>query len=591
MSTRAFGSDRAELNPWYPRLLGTRGAIACEHYLAAQAGADVLKSGGNAVDAAVCATFVEGVVNPQMHTIGGECPMLIYMAKSGKVVAVNGNTAAPELATVEVLRSRGYTEVHAEGILAAGVPAAFGALLFALAEFGRLAFEDVIAAALSLARDGFPVHRGLVQQPRFGIQDLENQFRAHWPASAALYLPDGQVPEEGQILRNPALADLFETLVNAEQSAPGSRQCKLQAVMDMFYRGDVASEIDAFSRAQDGLLRRTDMEYFDTCLESPVSLDFYHSKIFKCGPWNQGPVILQALAILKNFNLAAMGHNSADYLHVLIETVKLAFADREQYYGDPQYVEVPLAGLLSEEYARQRAALIHPTCANSELRPGDPLNNHAVLSVAQRLGGEAWGPGTVHVDVIDAEGNMVAFTPSGAWIRSSEVIAALGFPLTSRLMTFYLQPAHHPNLLAPFRQPRTTISPSLAFQNGRPWMVFGSMGGDQQDQWQLQFLLNRVLFNMSIQEAIESPKFSSEHFPGFFAPHDFFPNRVRIEPRIAQPTLDELGRRGHDLEIAADWTEGYLLAAGRDPDSGVLEAGCDPRGTRGEVFPAFALCW
>lgn len=590
-STRAFGSDGAELNPWYPRLLGTRGAIACEHYLAAQTGADILKSGGNAIDAAVGATFVEGVVNPHMYTLGGECPMLIYLAKSGKVVAVNGNTAAPGLATVEALRRRGYTEVPAEGILAAGVPAAFGALLFALSEFGRLAFEDVITSALYLARNGFPVHRGLIHQPRFGIHDLQTQFRHQWSASAALYLPDDQVPEEGQILRNPALADLFDALVNTEQSTSGKRRQKLQAVRDAFYRGDVASEIDRFSCAHAGLLRRADMERFETRLEKPVSLDFYHSSVFKCGPWNQGPVMLQALAILKHFNLAALGHNSADYLHTLIETVKLAFADREQYYADPHYVEVPLVQLLSDKYAKLRSTLIDSVCANSEIRPGDPLNGRSVLPVTQRLGGEAWGPGTVHVDVIDGHGNMVAFTPSGAWIKSSEVIPALGFPLTARLMTFYLEPAHHPNLLAPFKRPRTTISPSLAFHNGRPWMVFGSMGGDQQDQWQLQFLLNRVLFNMSIQKAIEAPKFSSEHFPGFFAPHDFFPNRVRIEPRIARTVLNELTRRGHELEVAVDWTEGYLLAAGRDPDTGVLEAGCDPRGTKGDVFPAYALCW
>jgi gamma-glutamyltranspeptidase/glutathione hydrolase len=202
-----------------------------------------------------------------------------------------------------------------------------------------------------------------------------------------------------------------------------------------------------------------------------------------------------------------------------------------------------------------------------------------------------WGHGTVHVDVIDSEGNMVAATPSGAWIKSAEVIPALGFPLGNRLMTFYLEPEHHPNRVAPFKRPRTTISPSLALRGDKPWMVFGSMGGDQQDQWQLQFYLNRVLFGMTIQQAIEAPKLSSENFPGFFAPHDRFPNRVRIEPRVGGAVLQELEKLGHDIEVATDWSEGYLLAASYDPDTGVLEAGSDPRGPKGDVFQSSAMCW
>jgi gamma-glutamyltranspeptidase/glutathione hydrolase len=246
--------------------------------------------------------------------------------------------------------------------------------------------------------------------------------------------------------------------------------------------------------------------------------------------------------------------------------------------------------LLSKDYGRRRAALIDPARADPELRPGDPERGEPLLPAAKRLGGHAWGAGTVHVDAIDRRGTFCAFTPSGAWLKSQEVIPALGFPLGNRLMTFYLEPAHHPNRVAPFKRPRTTISPSLAFRRGEPWMAFGSMGGDMQDQWQLQFFLNRVVFGMTIQEAIEAPKFSSEHFPGFFAPHDFIKNRVRIEPRVAPAVRDELTRRGHDLEIAGDWTEGYLLAAERH-ENGLLEAGCDPRGGKSDVFPAFALCW
>ncbi len=591
MSTRQYGTDDTEGNPYFPRLLGTRGAVTAQHYLAAQAGADVLKAGGNAVDGAVAATLVEGVVNPNMHTIGGECPMLIHMAGSGKVVCVNGNMAAPGLATPQAFYERGLDGVATEGILAAGVPAVFGALITALMHFGTRSFAEVVAPALAVAQEGFPVHKGLIRQPRYGIAALAEKFRAQWPGSAALYLPGGEVPAEGQLLKNPALADTFDTLAAAGKSAGGDRRAGLQAVRDMFYRGDIAAEIDMYSRKHDGLLRRSDLERFETRLEEPAALDYRDTTVFKCGPWNQGPVMLQALAILENFDLKAMGHHSADYLHTLVETVKLAYADREQYYGDPEQVRVPLAGLLSKDYARRRAGLIDMAAANPELRPGNPEAGEALLPAGERLGGKSWGDGTVHVDVIDKAGNMVAFTPSGAWLKTAEVMPALGFPLGNRLETFYIGPAHHPNVVAPFKRPRTTISPSLVFRGGRPWLVFGSMGGDQQDQWQLQFLLNMADFGMTVQAAIEAPKFSSEHFPRFFAPHDFITNRLRIEPMVNEDVRKELAARGHDLEIAGNWSEGYLLAAAQDAQTGLLEAGCDPRAEKSEVFPSCALCW
>jgi gamma-glutamyltranspeptidase/glutathione hydrolase len=268
--------------------------------------------------------------------------------------------------------------------------------------------------------------------------------------------------------------------------------------------------------------------------------------------------------------------------------MKLAFADREQFYGDPLQVAVPIDTLLSDAYGAMRAELIDDR-ANREIRPGDPFRGCALLPASERLGGTAWGPGTVHVTAMDADGLTAAFTPSGGWLRASPVIPALGFPLSMRLSNCYLEPANHPNVVAPFKRPRTTISPSLVMKDGKPWMAFGSMGGDQQDQWQLQFLLNRLVFDMPVQEAIEAPKFSSEHFPGFFWPHDFFPNRVRIEPGVGEAALGALRARGHELDIAPAWTEGFLCATERNLETGVLEAGCDPRGTKSEVFPACAL--
>jgi gamma-glutamyltranspeptidase/glutathione hydrolase len=589
--SRAFRQNNTTKNTYYPRLLGTHGAVVTEHYLATKAGADILGIGGNAVDAAVGATFVESVVNQQMFTLGGECPMLICMAMTQQVIAVNGNTAAPKQATPEAYLNRGLTEVPDEGILASGVPAAISALITVLSRFGRLSFAEVIEPALDYAKNGFPVHCGLYGQERFGIHDLGNKFLKDWPGSTHIYLPEGRVAEVGQVIVNSALADLLDYLKSKEQSSSGNRETGLKAVLNAFYKEDPATEIESFSTARNGLLSRSDMEVFETHFEEPVSLEFEDTTVFKCGPWNQGPVMLQALAILENVDLKKMGHNSEEYLHWTVEAFKLAFADREQYYGDTMQVNVPMSELLTKEYSHMRAELVDVEQANPELRPGDPRNQQALLPTEERLGGESWGHGTVHVDVIDGDGNMASFTPSGGWLKSSEVVSSLGFPLGNRLMTFYLKPKHHPNIIAPFKRPRTTISPSLAFRDNKPWMVFGSMGGDQQDQWQCQFFLNRVLFGMSVQEAIEAPKFSSEHFPGFFAPHDRFPNLLRIEPRVKREILDGLTRRGHKISVSVDWSEGYLLAAARDPERGVLEAGCDPRGTKGDVFPASAICW
>ncbi len=591
MAIRFRDEEQIRAAPFHPRLFGTRGAVTSEHYLAADGGADILKAGGNAVDAAVAAALVEGVVNPHQHTIGGECPMVIQMADSKRPVVINGNTMAPAAASVEAYRQRGLDEVPDVGILAAGVPAAFGALTVALEEFGTLSFEEVCGTALELAKDGFPAHRGLLHMADFGIHDNIDRFQQEWPNSADIYLPDGAPPEPGQLIRNPALANVLQHLIRIERGTSGSRKSGIAAAREEFYRGDIAAEFAEHSKARDGFLAREDFEAYRTRLESAVSVQFADIEVFKCGPWNQGPVLLQTLSILKNQPLRSMGHNGADYLHTVIEAVKLALADREQWYADPRHVDVPIDSLLDDGYGRLRAELIDDRLANSEVRPGDPFHMNALLPAEKRIGGKSWGPGTVHVDAIDRQGNMVSATPSGAWLKSSEVVGALGFPLGNRLMTFYLEPENHPNIVAPHKQPRTTISPTLVHRHGLPWMVYGSMGGDQQDQWMLQFILNRTVFDMTIAEAIEAPKFSSQHVPGFFAPHERFPNRVNSERRIGESVMANLRSRGHEIEIVPDWTEGFLLAIERDPETGLLEAGYDPRGAKGDVFPAAARCW
>ncbi|HUE62881.1 MAG TPA: gamma-glutamyltransferase family protein [Rhizomicrobium sp.] len=586
-STRPFRLAPTGGVTFYPRMFGKRGAVAAEHYSAALAGIEILRQGGNAVDAACAATLVEGVVNPQMHTIGGELPILISAPDRNDVVCINGNMAAPGKATPQAFRDLGHSEIPSEGVLAAGVPGAMGAILEALSRFGRLRFEDVAARAIELARDGFPAHSGLIRQHKSGITDNFQKFLG-WPGTAGLYLPGGQIPAEGSLICNPALAAMYAYLVSREKACTGDRKARLRAVFDEFYRGAIAGEIVRFVKDRGGLLEKADFDRFEIPVETSVHIEFAGAEIHKCGPWNQGPALLQSLTILRNFDLRGLGHNSADYAHVVLEAMKLAFADREQFYGDPSQVHVPLNTLLSDEYGAMRAKLIGNR-ANAEIRPGDPLRSAALLPARERLGGAAWGAGTVHVDAMDSDGFTAAFTPSGGWIRSSEVIPSLGFPLSMRLSNCYLEPARHPNVVAPFKRPRTTISPSLARKDGKAWLAFGSMGGDQQDQWQLQFLLNRLVFGMPLQAAIEAPKFSSEHFPGFFAPHDFFLNRVRAEPELGEPVLKELGNRGHDVDVGSSWSEGFLCAAERSLENGVLEAGCDPRGTKSEVFPACAL--
>lgn len=589
-SNRSYRIAPTGHTTFYPRLFGTHGAVAASHHLAVDAGVDVLKTGGNAIDAAVAASLVEGLVDPQMNSIGGECPLLIRLAGSERVIALNGNMAAPGCATPEEFRRRGLDHVPDEDILAAGVPATFSALITALSRYGTLSFADAVAPALRLATHGFAVSHGLVNQHKFGLNALAGKFE-HWPGSSALYLPGGRVPEVGSLMKNAALARIYDHLANAERGANGDRAAKLQAAHDAFYLGDVAAEIVKYSTERGGLLERSDFARFRTLVEAPVRLDFGNATIYKCGFWTQGPAMLQSLSILAQFDLKSMGHNSAQYLHVLIEAIKLAFADREQYYGDPDQTLVPAEALLSAEYGRQRAALIDLGRANDALRPGDAWKNAALLPADERFTPQPWGAGTVHVDAVDAAGNMASFTPSGAWLASAPVMPALGFPLSSRMMTFYLAPANHPNVVAPFKRPRTTLTPSLAFKHGKPWMTFGTMGGDQQEQWSLQFFLNRVVFGMTLQEAIEAAKLSSDHFPGFFAPHDHFPQHVRIEERVGKKACDELRRRGHLVDVAPDWSEGFLSAAQIDPDSGILEAGCDPRGSKSEVFPSFAYAW
>jgi gamma-glutamyltranspeptidase/glutathione hydrolase len=574
--------------------MGTHGMVATEHYLSALIGVDILKRGGNAIDAAVAATFAEGVLNPHMHTIGGEVPLLIYRADTQDVFAINGNTAAPQRATVAWYTEHGYALIPGEGVLAAGVPAALDALLTALDRFGTMTLADVLQPALELARDGFPVHPGL-RGPSdylfFSIWHCLETFRERWPTSAQLYLPRGRLPEVGEIFRNPDLAVLFERLLRAERAAVAQgRSASLHAARDVFYKGDIAQQIGAFVQRHGGLLEADDLAQFETKVETPVSATYRGYQVFKCGPWSQGPVFLQQLRLLEGYDLQALGHNSAAYIHLITEAAKLAFADREAYYGDPVFVPVPMQQLLSLAYTTARRNLIDPERASLELRPGDPVNGQALRTGQGPLVGREWQRGTVHVAAVDQQRNLVAATPSGAWISGSPVVAGLGFPLTTRLQVFYLD-HDHPNALAPRKRPRTTLTPSLVLRDGQPFMAFGTMGLDQQDQWTLQCFLNVVDFGMPLQAAIEVPKFSSKHFPSSIYPHTAEPGVLRVEGRIPYEVRRALQAKGHQIVIQPDWLEGYVVGVQVDLERGVVYGGADPRGELSTLLPAYAIGW
>jgi gamma-glutamyltranspeptidase/glutathione hydrolase len=585
----------------YPLIMGRRAMIATQHYLSTAAGARIFACGGNAIDAAIAATFVEGVVNPHMHTIGGEAPMLIYSAAARRVVAINGNMMAPARATIAHFRALGLELIPGIGLLAAGVPAAFDALVTALRDFGTRSLADVLEPALQLADDGFPMHVGLAGEPAgpdnalagaagASLTSNAKRFLTKWPSSARVYLPEGKVPEPSSVLKNSALANFFKRVIDAESSAKNrGREAGLDAARERFYRGDIAREIVAWSDANGGLLGAGDLERFTTRVETPARADYRGVTVFKCGPWSQGPVFLQQLKLLEGFDLAAMGHNSADYIHTVIEAAKLAFADREVYYGDPEFIDVPLDGLLSDRYAAIRRELIDSAHASMDQRPGDPIAMRQ-LRDAPAADARPWGAGTIHVTAADRDGNMIAVTASGGWIPSSPVIDALGFPLGTRMQTFYLD-EHHPNALMPGKRPRTTLSPSLAMVEGEPHLAFGTPGGDQQDQWTLQFFLNVVDFGMDLQTAIEAPKFSTPHFPSTFYPHNNLPGVLRIEDRVPENVRDALAARGHEIEVRPPWSEGHVLAVHLNRKTGVLSGGADPRGQAVPSMPAQVIGW
>jgi gamma-glutamyltranspeptidase/glutathione hydrolase len=541
-----------------PELRGTFGMVASTHWLASAAGMAMLERGGNAFDAAVAAGFVLQVVEPHLNGPGGEVPILLYSAERDEVLVVDGQGTSPAAATLERFRELGHELVPGTGLLAACVPGAFDAWLLLLREFGTLPLADVLEPAIGYAESGYPLVPGIVRS----IARMEQVFRDEWPASAELYLP---VPRAGELFRNRELAATYRRVL-AESSG------ELEAAREAFYRGFVAEAVAGAGSLLDG----DDLASWQASIEQPVSRTYHGWEVFKTGPWGQGPVFLQQLALLDGFDLGE--RESPEFVHTVVECAKLAFADREAWYGD---VEVPLDDLLSPAYADQRRKLVGDQ-ASGELRPGspgglEPRLPHIPKAEPEPGTGEPTGGDTCHVDVVDRFGNAVSATPSGGWLHGSPVIPGLGFCLGTRAQMFWLEEGL-PSSLVPRKRPRTTLSPSLARRDGE-LLAFGTPGGDHQDQWSLLFFLSLVHFGLNAQEAIDAPAFHTDHFPESFYPRQPRPGVVQIEDRFGPETLAELERRGHVLEPQGPWSLGRVSAAGNR--EGLLYAAANPRGMQG----------
>jgi gamma-glutamyltranspeptidase/glutathione hydrolase len=557
-------------------ITGARHMVSAGHYLAAEAGDAILKAGGNVVDAGVAAGIALGVVHSDQVHFTGVAPMVIHLAERDETVTIAGLGGWPRAARIET-----FVEQHGGaipyGVLRTVVPAAPDAWILALERYGTMGFGDVAAAAIRYAREGFTMHPVMAHF----IDRYADGYRQS-PANAAIWLPGGRVPREGELFVQADLARSIQFMADEERAASRhGRAAGLQAARDAFYRGDLAAAMVRYHRDNGGWLTADDLASYRSEIVPPVRSSFGGMEVLTCGPWCQGPVLLQMLSLLEGVDLKALGHDTPAYIHLVTEAMKLCFADRERYYGDPRFVDVPMEALLSSGYAGERRKLIGER-AWPEMPPAGIVNGFARKSPsparegAAAAGGDGGGD-TSYVCVVDRKGNAFSATPSdSSW--DGPVIPGLGFVPSTRGSQSWAVPGHASSV-APGKRPRLTPNPALA-KRGREWiMPFGAPGGDLQAQAMLQVVLNHTVFGMNMQEAVEAPRFVTHSFPGSFEPHAYYPGRLDLEKPIAAATGEALAARGHRVEWLPELsmsTAGVCAISG-DLGKGILYGGADPR--------------
>lgn len=582
-----FGQTAGPRQITRPVVRGTQYAAASMKPEATQVAEQILRAGGNAFDAIVAGQAVLSIVDAAMNGVGSDAVLLIYDARAGKVVSLNAEGPAPRLATIDwYKKNHGGTLPDSDTLLSGTVPGVVDAWYILLDRWGTMTFAQVLAPAIEMLEKGFPLSDRLA-----GNINSSKKLRKY-PSSVRVYCPDGKRWKGGDIFRNPDLAATLGKLVEAErQNAAKGRSAALKAARDRFYKGDIAREMARFSEENGGLFRYEDFASYTAKLEEPVSITYRGYQVYKNPSATQGPAELFLLNILETYDLKALGHNTAEYIHVSAEAAKLAFADRDKYLGDMDFIPIPYPGLLSRQYAAERRKLIDPERASLEFRPGVAEKFMQGMPLLERpldvnISGNADHEGdTSYIAVVDRQRNMITFTPSlHSGFGTGVVMGNLGFILNCRGDYYSLVPGHA-NALEPGKRPRSTLQGTLVMKDGKPAMVLGSPGGDDQCMRTLQTFLNMVEFGMNIQRAIEAPRWTTRSFPASPFPHTMYPGDLGLEDRIPEPVSKALAAKGHKVRNQGPWSLGSNAGIVIDPQTGVLSAGADPRAD------AYALAW
>jgi gamma-glutamyltranspeptidase/glutathione hydrolase len=569
-----------------PTVIGRSQAVACGHYLGALAAMRVLDAGGNAVDAGVTAAMALAVLQPDIVSFAGVAPTLIYLAKEDRVISLAGLGYWPAATDVKRLMAAGDGKSVPEGLLRTVMPAAPATHIEALHRYGTISFAEAATPAMELARDGFAVYPFLANN----LDGAQDQYR-RWPANAQIFQPGGRPPRYGELFRQEDLSRSIAGMIEAERTARGDRDKKLRAAHDFFYRGPIAKAAADYHAQNDGFLTAADLAGFEVPVENSINVNYRGFEVHSCDVWCQGIALLEAMKIIEGCDLGKLGHNSPDYVHTVTEALNLSFGDREAYVGDPKFVNVPTSALLSDAYAaRQRARIDLKHALGKMPAPGNPENKPATAGSHEPVYAAARGkvgtaPDTIYAAVMDRLGNAYSATLSDT-TYDAPVIPGTGLVFSSRGQQSRLT-AGHPAQVAPGKRPRLTPSPALAMKDGKPFMCFGTPGGDVQSQSMLQVFLNVTQFGMQVQQAVEAPRFSSANFPNSFSPHDYFPGRLCIEEDMPNGVIDEMKKRGHDVQVLPRLPalNGAVCAVVRDPRTGMKHAGADPR------REAYALAW